>query len=654
MPTWHETFKALGPIDWDSFAQEDQKTLMINIFSDAYSLIESVPVSDQDESQKTGRPTAGTDTAKRLLSLPNHATMPPEEIQALRKEWKDVKVNSKDNPLGLSVYKLPAKDGKGAWFARRSTHKGLSFDRWKTGMEREFGESLKVQGEPGDGKIRGLGADKRVVDQTIDGCGKLEVYQLSARFPGPATPRDFVTLCLSSDTAAIPPGNPRDYMLVSKPCAHPECPERQGYIRGTYESVEFIREIGVAGSLREVQSPPEVTNETPTKDTIEDDGDGSDTVIEWVMITRSDPGGSVPRFMIERGTPPGIANDANKFWQWISSSEFERVVEKGHEETGRQAETTPSAVSALENPQLPPRSVEKPDPVPANNNDDKLPGPGGVYGMVSGALSAVAAAAASKLLGSGVTNDNESSSSDYVSDDASSSHSFHSCDSIEDDGIEQPITAQLGAAGSKELATSVSTSGGGNASIKSTESSTHHLSHHEKELKKLEERQRKAEEKLQRARERALAKRDNDAERDELAFQKLQEKHEKELAKQEEKYQRERRKLEAKRLQEERKAREKKRKQQEKEEKANITLQLQKVTAERDLAGKEIEILKEQVGQLQELNTKLVARLGREGVFVSEGGEVGEDIEFSKPELVVGMGTEKEMEMERRASSATS
>ena len=49
---------------------------------------------------------------------------------------------------------------------------------------------------------------------------------------------------------------------------------------------------------------------------VADDDDDYETMVEWLMVTRSDPGGSVPRFMIERGTPPGIAGDANKFLQW--------------------------------------------------------------------------------------------------------------------------------------------------------------------------------------------------------------------------------------------------------------------------------------------------------------------------------------------------
>ncbi|KAF5016598.1 hypothetical protein F66182_11674 [Fusarium sp. NRRL 66182] len=36
------------------------------------------------------------------------------------------------------------------------------------------------------------------------------------------------------------------------------------------------------------------------------------------MITRSDPGGSVPRWMVERGTPKSITGDAVKFLNWAS------------------------------------------------------------------------------------------------------------------------------------------------------------------------------------------------------------------------------------------------------------------------------------------------------------------------------------------------
>ena len=75
---------------------------------------------------------------------------------------------------------------------------------------------------------------------------------MSAKFPSPVAPRDFVTLLLTTDdglsekSAAELPGAkhiPRHFMIVSKPVIHPDGPERAGFVRGKYESVELIREI---------------------------------------------------------------------------------------------------------------------------------------------------------------------------------------------------------------------------------------------------------------------------------------------------------------------------------------------------------------------------------------------------------------------------
>ncbi|KAI1426101.1 hypothetical protein F5Y12DRAFT_784189 [Xylaria sp. FL1777] len=619
----------LRQLDWESFAQEDPTILMKDIFNDARCLIGSIPNPFEDGSLSSE----------------------PVESGQLSREWKEVKVNPRDNTLGLGLYKLAARDGRGAWFARRSVHDGQSFKKWKTGMEREFAESLKVQGQPGSGKIRGLGADKCVVDQSIEGWGKIQVYQLSAQFPGPTTPRDFVTLCLSSDTTITTPtpkkpGRPRSFMLVSKPCVHPECPARQGFIRGYYESVELIREIKVEKVLHETPLSADATNKVPSSSTtsgsknvskesvvsnsIENDQNGDskssehesheedNSIIEWVMITRSDPGGSVPRFMIEKKTPEGIATDANKFFQWVSSEKFEMLLDKNYESSPAEAKTAPgvTAVSITSGPLSSSISTS------ANDAQAKLslgiaeqdkpeyarsPGPGGVYGMISGALGMVASAAASRLLGSTGGDETESEiSTPDVSDGSSSIHSFHSFDGT---GDTEPRTKT---AEGEEPARSVSTSAGGDSLNLALSPQ------HDKELRKIEERRRKAEDKLRRAEERATAKRNDDAQRDQLALQKLREKYERGVAKQEAKYQRERSKLEAKRAAEERKAEERRRKQLEREDKANLALELDRTRAERDVALQEIETLTEQVKQYQGLNTKLVARLYREGVDLDE------------------------------------
>ncbi|KAI0603420.1 hypothetical protein F4775DRAFT_533614 [Biscogniauxia sp. FL1348] len=672
MPNAHGAFEALGPINWDDLAHDDTRNFLTGIFADAQCLVDSIPVSLTTLEQKFGRQRSATESD--LPSLLARAPKSSERARELSKEWKEVKVNPRENPLGLDVYKLAAKDGKGAWFARRSVHDGLAFEKWKLGIEKEFAESMKVQGKPGDGNIRGIGAEKRVVNETVEGCGKYEVYQLSAQFPGPTTPRDFVTLLLSSDSAAtIPPPDgirqPRQYMVVSKPCIHPECPQRPGFIRGQYESVEFIREIRAEKPLRKIRSSIDLPNDdnvaaakhsvdsvsreammrsarqtavsTPSSNNesgrprgktiaflgvdngqIEDDEDG-ETMIEWVMVTRSDPGGSVPRFMIERGTPAGIAGDANKFLQWISSKSLDYFLQSGHD--GAMSDENTSGVEQVTTERKLPAANPTPSFAVAGPmaTTEEAPGSSGLYGMISGALGAAASVAASRLPNPfGPVQDDEPDLglSTGRSDDTSSIHSFHSFESDKKEGSSLKQT--------DDTLLTPSVTNGKADSMHSSESaarSTNTVSQHEKELRKLEERKRKMDEKLQRAQERASAKRQSDAQRDEMAVQKMREKHEREVAKQEEKYQRELQRLEAKRASEQRKAEERRRKQAEREDKASLAVELEKVRAERDLARKQIEVLKEQIGDLQTQNTLLVARLGREGISV-DGGSNGENL----------------------------
>ncbi|KAF7514489.1 hypothetical protein G7054_g15271 [Neopestalotiopsis clavispora] len=542
-------------------------------------------------------------------------------------------------------------------------------------MQAEFAESLKVQGGPGEGKIRGIGADKKVVDITVDGCGKMEVYQLSAQFPGPTTPRDFVTLLLSSDSAIDPPvqqglAKPRYYMLVSKPCIHPECAPRNGYIRGQYESVEFIREIKVEKPLRKVRSSIDLSHEeqsearreaieksnkealarsarnaamtssvSDTGDTEgrkrgktiafagteadEDDDENVDTLVEWLMVTRSDPGGSVPRFMVEKGTPAGIAGDAEKFMKWVQTrkSEGSKKAVLGQDAATDDTPTSEPQQKATSGvtSNLVSKSSKDPTAKPAlvqpdenDEDEEEGPRPGGFYGMIAEALGAVAARLPNGLpnpLGSAKGGDTESdlSDADTIEDDTSSVQSFHSVESDVD------ADSKLAKTDSNDALSPVVSAGrdGEAQSNHSSESATGKPSQHEKELRKLEEKKRKADEKIARARERALSKKDSDAKSDEAAVAKLKEKHDREIQKQEERYKRELKRLEEKRANEQRKAEEKRRKQAEKETRQNLAMELEKVKAERDVALKQIEVLTEQVGELQGQNTLLVAKLGK-------------------------------------------
>ncbi|KAI1096447.1 hypothetical protein F5B19DRAFT_147357 [Rostrohypoxylon terebratum] len=682
MPSAHEAFKALAPVNWDDIAHDRLETFLEEIFNDAQCILDSIPVSSASSTQKVGRPRSATDS--NLPSLSSRSSKLSDRASELRKDWKEVKVNPRENPLGLDVYKLAAKDGKGAWFARRSVHDILTFEKWKLGMEKELDESMKVQGKPGDGSIRGIGADQKVENKIVEGRGRMQVYQLSAQFPGPTTPRDFITLLISSDSAIDVPGTPKHYMLVSKPCIHPECPPRQGYIRGQYESVEFIREIRIEKPLRKTRSSIDLPNDefaastriteedlgrqasirsarqaesasplgdgearrrrgktighANTSDTVDNDED-YDTMVEWLMVTRSDPGGSVPRFMIERGTPPGIAGDANKFVKWISSksvhdfteadsgdTKLKQEAEEAEESTSKKRASTHTTQNITRSPSAPLLSAidEKEEAMEQTN-------PTGFYGMISNVLNTAASAAASHLpnpFGS-VDDDNMGSSdiseSPMNDDDVSSTGSFHSLEA--GDAEENDGSSSKPEESSTQLTPSVTN--GGAESMRSTDSLARSAgaSQHDKELKKLEERKRKTEEKLRRAQEKALAKRSSTSEtssqREETALQKLREKHEREVAKQQEKYQKELKRLEAKRENEQKKSEARRKKMLEREEKNNMAMELDKVRAERDLALKKMEILQEQVGQLQAQNTMLVARLGREGISINGEGSAG-------------------------------
>ena len=56
-------------------------------------------------------------------------------------------------------------------------------------------------------------------------------------------------------------------------------------------------------------------------DTQEGRDDDEINPVEWIMVTRSDPGGGIPRFMVDRGTPGSIVADAGKFLDWACKTE---------------------------------------------------------------------------------------------------------------------------------------------------------------------------------------------------------------------------------------------------------------------------------------------------------------------------------------------
>ncbi|EAQ91228.1 hypothetical protein CHGG_03163 [Chaetomium globosum CBS 148.51] len=728
----HQPFKSLGPLSWNTdiaphaTSNKDNNGNITNLFTstlaNAQLLIDSIPPSPSSPTTTTtttpkspGRARSHTDSA---ISPPSTSTTTAcnkdgtsnneadkAALTKLSREWKDLKMHQANsgNPHGIAMYKMGAKDGKGAWFARRSLHRvgpgGVGFERWEAALKGEMQVTLdrveaEPRKEPGTGNVRGIGAERRVERVEFEG-GKMDVYHVSARFPGPTTPRDFVTVIMMPN----PNGErktggreraQRQFMVVSRPCDHPDCPPRPGFVRGTYESVEVIREVPVEKPIRRVRSSvdfsrdevdsPAVSGERMSKEAVlraakqavgeeaESEGEGRtvsfrlsddndsdmEMAIEWLMVTRSDPGGSVPRFMVEKGTPGGIINDAGKFIKWLSSESMEELTKpRPTTVKGRENATKPTGESPVN---------EGPGQLPVNTAaEDQLPddeagyqeGPSasssGIYGMLSSALGMATTAVANKVAAftpasietDSEFSDDESDVSDGASfasaEDGSATQVDTSLSSKDDNSNKAGTTTEADIASNQSTHSLLSETTSQALSREATPSAkfSQAQSQHEKELRKLQQRMHKAQEKLERAKARRLAKENNNnngngttdpdtdstnskqqpqQDQEDQAITRLHEKHAREVARQEEKYQRELQRLADKRAGEERKAAERRRKAAERAEKGNLSMELARVRAERDVARKEVEMLRERVGELQGQNTRLVARLGREGV----------------------------------------
>ena len=552
------------------------------------------------------------------------------------------------------------------------------------------------------------------------------VYHLSAQFPGPTTPRDFVTLLLTS-SSALPDAlhgartsdtkgttfrdKPRHFMIISRPCDHPECPPRDGYIRGQYESVEFIREIPrekdrksmsatnllsavkseesinvlekeaiLRSAAKKASSSPEdlpaddthLTTELKTEvvregrrrgktisfagsrgesakgeehDNPKVDEDNESNPVEWIMITRSDPGGSVPRFMVERGTPGGIVADASKFLDWackkehpddeveaLQTGDTEHIKAKRQEilhaaelnghSAGLGGIDGPDDAVAADPPIAAVKAVPEAIVHPESTSSsgildsvakaayaslesyapqvilDRLPGHSPA-GSISASLSSLKG-------GDDTTAPNGRPTSPTRSASLSTISSVRSFASAEDhfEGADDTVSTKSSQAPSKDKNT---------------------MTPHEKELAKLEERKRVLNEKLAKARDKETKDKAELTSKEQDRLKKAEERHAQEVARQEEKYKKEIAKLEAKRQKEAAKVEERKRRAEDKDEKTRLVREKEEMRQQLEVAKKERDILKEQVGALQKENTLLVAKMGRieEGV---SGREVLKEI----------------------------
>jgi Protein of unknown function (DUF3074) len=767
MAALHSALQSLGPCKFEDLPSSPLQfePYLQGLFKQSQLILESIPIPPPDEKPET-RPRSHTTSsvasnASEISSSSARSAPPVPEWAALQKEWgKPIKLAAKDNPLNMAVYRMGGKDGRGAWFARRSVHEGLGFARFKKSLEMEFPESLAVQGAPGEGNIRGIGGDRRVEDISVPGKGRVEVFQLSAQFPGPTTPRDFVTLLITSsnamkqnDESGRPDLSPRHYMIISKPCDHPETQPRNSYVRGSYESVEFIREVpslpkksvssldlsklssGKGSPLKkeavlrnaekrektdsfstnhENKSMNDLSAATKGSegagrrrgktisfsdsraDELRAEDDGNDDIyhpkvnpVEWIMVTRSDPGGSVPRFMVERGTPGSIVADASKFLDWAcqnqnvaEDSKGDSKVELDHRRdsyasyelnghlAGINGESTKEVIAPEERPSIAPSA---PDSLPQSINQS------GILSNMTGAFSAGLEAYApqvvldrlpghtpqeSEATMTRISTHEAERDDDETDTDSLSTISFASADSHLDlSSDDQPsLSPSLSKSSTNQNADS-------NHPPKNDKEKP--SSAHEKELAKLTARRAALDAKLASTRAKSQKDHQSQTAKERDAIRKVEEKHAKEMQKQEEKYRKEIEKLEQRRQREERKVEEKKRREREKEKRGKEGKEgkgdqdkekdtgkekheKKKVERERDEARKEVERLKgerdvwkRQIGDLQRENTGLAARVGRLEREIKDGSSGKGSLESLSAGVEEGGGKEKSKEKER-------
>ena len=179
MSKLHEALRTLEPIEFANVPMDQLDSFLKQIFSKAELAINSVPFpAGGDDFLSASLSHSDSNVAKSSAEMTLSSARPPPRKSSyaeLQKQWgKPIKLNAKENPLGTTMYKMAGNDRHGAWFARSSVHEGIGFSKFKKALLREFPETLKVDGGPGAGSIRGIGADKRFERKIIDGVGSLE------------------------------------------------------------------------------------------------------------------------------------------------------------------------------------------------------------------------------------------------------------------------------------------------------------------------------------------------------------------------------------------------------------------------------------------------------------------------------------------------
>ena len=337
--------------------------------------------------------------------------------------------------------------------------------------------------------------------------------------------------------------------------------------------------------------------------------DAETNPVEWVMVTRSDPGGGIPRFMVERNVPSSIVADAIKFLDWAcardddGSDDAPKAGQDSAEDTPQQSHEAPPrysmensngigagvGTSIADRPSSTRRRAsqqinEKAEPAQESYLDQLKDAVGGLGAYVPDVMNPMPQL--------------QRTTSSSSSSTASSVDSFASAEQFTsapqglpvDNSIPTPSTAS-------ELSLPVDDD-----------------SHHARELNKIEAKKVQLREKLDAEREKRNAAVANESQKSQKEIEKAAEKHAKEKKKQEEKYAKEIRKLEERREKETKKLLARQQKEADKSKLTTAQRERDEFKREKELVEEENKLLKEQVAELQRENTALVAKLGKSDI----------------------------------------
>jgi len=418
-------------------------------------------------------------------------------------------------------------------------------------------------------------------------------------------------------------------MVVSIPVSHADAPPRNGMVRGYYESVEMIREIPLATSQKASASTSDLLPHDHKKsrerggtigfaesrgphakgekiDRI-DDADVADpetNPVEWIMITRSDPGGGIPRFMVERNTPASIVQDAAKFLDWACAKEdfSHRGEDKEQiiEEASRQSIDGDQRLSIAEGKGLlagvGTSIVDRPTPVRQHSQrtvKEQSDKPETEQSAIDTTDPSILHAANSlRRIDSQSSTDTTSSVDSWAS-------------------AEQYRTAPEGLLGDDTPSTASASASNHSIVLHGADSGHSGHSHLDRELQKLDQKRLQLHENLEQAREKQRQEIQDASQKSAKELEKAKAKHDRSRKKQEKRFEKEVQKLEARRERETKKLLARQQKETERTTLRKAQCERDEYKKRAELAEQELRLLKEQIGELQKENTALVARMGK-------------------------------------------